>query len=151
MIGSKNLYKPWRQWVLGWIPFWLASAVVVWGYAMPLSRVPERVARCGDFLLHVGPFFILFFISAHAFLGSEREWLRDRARDWALAYGILLGSLTEWLQNFSPGRVCDFNDWAANVVGGALGWLIFGVIGNEIFGNGPEKTTASQTAAEGIE
>ena len=67
-----------------------------------------------DKIVHFGLFLMLGFLAA-------RSWPSTAGRWRALLGLLLLGCLTEWLQQFVPGRGTSAFDLAADVAGASLG------------------------------
>ncbi len=81
-------------------------------FVLSLIPAPEtpRLQQLGmDKLLHFGAYALLGVIS-QAVVGFH-----------SLTIGLILGTITELLQQFIPGRTVEFLDWTANVLGLGLG------------------------------
>lgn len=92
-----------------WVASWLPMAAIL---------DAADASAYSDKLVHVGLFAVL------AWLGV-RAWLSQRQR-WRMVAGlVLLGVLTEVLQSLVPGRSASVGDWLADVVGIALGLLLY--------------------------
>ena len=90
-----------KMWVASWLP-WAALA----DSADPAAHT--------DKILHFGLFLLLGALAA-------RGWPHPRGRVVAWLGLFLLGCLTEWLQQFVPGRGASVFDLAADVAGASLG------------------------------
>jgi len=76
---------------------------------IPTAEAP-RFQKIGmDKVLHFGAYALLGMI-AQAAVGFH-----------SITIGIILGTVTELLQHFVPGRTVEFLDWVANVLGLGLG------------------------------
>ncbi|MFA7002347.1 MAG: VanZ family protein, partial [Candidatus Omnitrophota bacterium] len=95
--------------------------MLITGYVLPDYTVNSNVVRLGDFVLHFGPFTVMFLAAAWAFHGPAVRTWRLREHHAALVYGLFLATLTENLQWIVPGRACAFDDWTADLAGTALG------------------------------
>lgn len=92
-----------REWSALWLPW---SALV--------DNADPSVHT--DKIVHVGLFLLLGALAA-------RSWPYPRGRVFAWLGLFLLGCLTEWLQQFVPGRGASVFDLAADVAGASLGLL----------------------------
>lgn len=90
-----------KVWVVSWLPW---SALV--DNADPSAHT--------DKIVHFSLFLLLGVLAA-------RSWPHQRGRYTAWLGLFLLGCLTEWLQQFVPGRGSSVFDLAADVVGASLG------------------------------
>ena len=112
------------RWILGWIPFILASALIFHGSTLSPRALPPIFLRLDDKLVHGLEYFILFLLSANAFKRASQKWLVVYAASLAFGYCVLMGAVTETAQFFVPGRVPDLMDWAVDGLGAAFAWLI---------------------------
>lgn len=92
-----------KIWVASWLP-WAA-----------LVETADPSAHT-DKIVHFGLFLMLGFLAA-------RSWPSKAGRWWTLLGLLLLGCLTEWLQQFVPGRGASLLDLVADVVGASMGLL----------------------------
>jgi VanZ family protein len=94
-----------KVWAASWLP---------WAGAMDRMSLGAQ----SDKLVHFGLFLLLGALAA-------RSW-PHRAGRWSAWLGLfLLGCLTEWLQQFVPGRGASGFDLAADVAGASLGlWWV---------------------------
>lgn len=97
--------------------FWLSVFV-----ATHLPRVPRALGRVSDKTLH---------FAAFAILGYLLSWvLYSRIKGFAnhaltiVAIIAVYGAVDELLQ-IPVGRVCDFQDWVADMIGGTVGLALF--------------------------
>ncbi len=124
MTISKTLSKSSRHFWLGWIPFWVYSAVVFEGAILPGTAVPAFFASSvNDKLFHAGEYFLLFLLASNAFRKAKKAWLQNSPAGWAMIYCVLLGAGTEAIQFVVPGRFAELGDWMADTAG-ALGGLV---------------------------
>lgn len=92
-----------KIWVASWLP-WAA-----------LVETADPSAHT-DKIVHFGLFLMLGFLAA-------RSWPSKAGRYTAFLGLLLLGCLTEWLQQFVPGRGASLLDLVADVVGASMGLL----------------------------
>ncbi len=131
MNTSKNPSNPEvsfsRRWLSGWLPFWAYSTLVFKGAILPASQIPRFLSRFNDKFLHAVEFFILFFITEHAF-HLARRWLSRHPGVLAYGYCAFMGVATEVAQRFAKGRTPDFYDFIADIFGAGLAFLGYGLI-----------------------
>ncbi len=99
---------------LGWL---MVAGVVV----LSLVRLPATpTAFSGsDKLLHLGTYFFLSLWFFHVY--HNKKWQ-------TIAGFVLLGTMLEWLQSLTSYRYMEWLDWAMNLAGVALAWLVFFVM-----------------------
>jgi VanZ family protein len=73
---------------------------------------------------------VVAHVLAFAILAATLEWGRERSGwgvrpGFVLGIAVLYGALDEWHQSFVPGRHATAADWGADLVGVALGYLVF--------------------------
>lgn len=90
-----------KVWLASWLP---------WAGAMDRMNLGAQ----SDKLVHFGLFLLLGALAA-------RSWPHTAGRWTAWVGLLLLGMLTEWLQQFVPGRGASVLDLAADVAGTSLG------------------------------
>lgn len=94
-----------KVWAASWLP---------WAGAMDRMNLGAQ----SDKLVHFSLFLLLGALAA-------RSWPHPRGRVLAWLGLFLLGCLTEWLQQFVPGRGASGFDLAADVAGASLGlWWV---------------------------
>jgi VanZ family protein len=83
-----------------------------------------------DKVFHALEYLILFLVTVHA-VKSSKSVLQPRAALAALLYCFVIGGLTEGLQFLTPDRSPDLKDWAADLLGAGLGFLLFKMPGEK--------------------
>ena len=125
---SKNPFNPevpfFRRWLSGWLPFWAYSTLVFKGAILPASQIPRFLYRFNDKFLHASEFFVLFFISEHAFHMAKR-WLSRHPGILAYGYCAFMGVATEVAQHFAKDRTPEFYDFLADIAGAGLAFLCY--------------------------
>lgn len=107
-----------KRLVLAWGPAALWAAVLF--LLSEIRSVPSLSGfLANDKLVHGGLYAIMGgFLALGAHISrSKRLWL-------ALLVGYLYGAVDEWHQMFVPRRVPSLSDWAADVVGVTLGFVL---------------------------
>ena len=112
------------RWVLGWIPFGIASALVFRGAILSLEEIPAILAHIDDKAIHGIEYTALFLFSVNAFRRAAQPWLTVYSSRLAFGYCLGMGVVTEFVQIYVPGRSCDFYDWVADALGAATAWFI---------------------------
>lgn len=113
---------------------------------MPTNPIP-MVIDVQDKLLHILAYGGLAFLLCLA--ATMRQWIRDDSL-WVQAYRViltaaLLGAVDELTQYFVPGRVVDFIDWIADLLGCIAGTLCFPIVASRL-GQKAKKTERTQNA-----
>lgn len=90
-----------KVWAASWLP---------WAGAMDRMDLGSQ----SDKLVHFSLFLLLGALAA-------RSWPHAAGRRWAWLGLLVLGCLTEWLQQYVPGRGASGLDLAADVAGASLG------------------------------
>lgn len=105
LLAPANSVMAFKAWVASWLP-----------WAALVDRVD--LASQSDKLVHFSLFLLLGALAA-------RSWPHATGR-WSAWLGLfLLGCLTEWLQQYVPGRGASVFDLATDVAGTSLGlWWV---------------------------
>ena len=105
---------------------------VVWGVvifaasSIPSDRFPDYPFLSQDKLLHTGTFCVLALLILLALRHqSASPFLARHVEIVTLGIVALYGGLDELHQAFVPGRMPDWKDLPADVIGGVLAILIF--------------------------
>lgn len=91
------------------------------GYDMPNIKINDKIEH---FLAFGGLGFLLFLslrIQNKYILLKKLPWL------FTILFVALYAAFDELHQLFIPGRMCDFNDWVADMIGVIIGVLIMAV------------------------
>jgi VanZ family protein len=103
------------------VPASTVLAVKVWAASwLPWAGAMDRMdlGSQSDKLVHFSLFLLLGTLAA-------RSWPHAAGRRWAWLGLLVLGCLTEWLQQYVPGRGASGLDLAADVAGASLGlWWV---------------------------
>lgn len=114
------------RWILGWIPFGAASALILHGAFLSPDDIPKLLIHLNDKVVHGMEYFVLFLFSANAFRRAAQAWLTAYPDSLAFGYCLMMGIVTEIAQFWAPGRMPDIFDWAMDGLGAAAAWtLIF--------------------------
>jgi len=96
--------------------FWLPFAVATYAAFAP-QGVPEPF-RISDVVLHAFAFTYLTAALWYVHFGGEAWW---KSAAWMFAYGVFI----ELVQSFEPTRDAEFKDIAVDIVGIALGLVLY--------------------------
>jgi VanZ family protein len=98
--------------VWAWVGYWALLFVV-----MHVPKVPgaDLVLRLGDKVLHAAAYFVLGLLGGWAALRLKRQIDARWMARWGLIYATYAAA-DELLQPLI-GRVCQFSDWLADVLG----------------------------------
>jgi hypothetical protein len=107
-----------------WIPAILWMLVIFAGSSVPGKDIPSGYSTYG----HLGEYAVLGALLLLAVRATLPGWSVVRAGLLALAMASAYGVTDELHQFFSPGRVPDPADWAADTVGAAVGIAIVGAL-----------------------
>lgn len=128
MNGSKKPFNFWREWIAGWIPLGLVTAVILRSAVCPPHEIPRFLFKFSDKVLHGFEFFILALTAYQAFRISSWKWIHEKRFFAVPIYGSMIAFLSEWVQRGVPGRFFEIVDLAADAVGImaalTLVWLI---------------------------
>ena len=106
---------------------WLVWAGAVAAASLMPARSPviEMLGRVGlnDKLEHFAAYAVLGALPALEAFGSLRQ------RAGVIGFVVVLGGVLEVLQNLSPGRSCDWRDFAADAAGVLAGMVCVRVWG----------------------
>lgn len=107
--------------------------VVYWTALFIATHVPDSTGgegfRHADKLAHAGAYAILAWLAAMVL--RIAHWPVLRICLTVLAVCAIYGALDEWLQGFTKRTASPF-DWVADVVGAALGLIVFLMTHNRI-------------------
>ena len=105
------------------IAFWLALTVLSILFLLPPHYLAPDIFDWWDKLQHSLAFGLLTILGLLAYAGTKKQ-LQRQVRRIVVAM-VLYGALIEVLQGLSGWRYGEFGDWAADVVGVLLAWLLF--------------------------
>ena len=110
MSDIKSYYLPWATWV----------AVLVFFALVALPEAPQPRALNIDKVRHAAAYALLGALAARAVAGAAR---RGGTFAFVVAFFavLLVGSGTEIIQAFVPGRTADIVDLGADLAGGIFG------------------------------
>ncbi len=114
MNGLKSYYLPWAAWVV---------VLVVFAFVV-LPEAPQPRALNIDKVRHAAAYALLGALAARAMAAVAR---RTRTLAFVVAFFavLLVGTATEIIQAFVPGRSADIVDLGADLAGGILGALAY--------------------------
>ena len=105
------------------IAFWLALTLLSILFLLPQHYLASGVFDWWDKLQHSLAFGVLTLLGLLAY-ATNKTLLQKQSHRIVLAM-VLYGALIEVLQSVSGWRYGEFGDWAADVVGVLLAWLLF--------------------------
>jgi|GEM_PF-38130 len=110
-----------------WFVFAVYNLLLLILSLLPGDELPQ-VFDLNDKLAHAIGYFFLTAISAHTFFRSRSDFLTAKPNLWAACWAANISAMTEFAQNFVPGRFTDVLDLAANTAGIAVSfgllWLL---------------------------
>lgn len=114
MSDLKSYYLPWAAWV---------AVLVVFAF-VALPEAPQPRALNIDKVRHAAAYALLGALAARAVAGAAR---RTRTLAFVVAFFavLLVGTATEIIQAFVPGRSADIVDLGTDLAGGVLGALAY--------------------------
>src|SRR5258708_3063011 len=111
--------------VLLWLPP-LVYMILIFHLSSESQPIPEVTAHVWDKLLHVTEYALLGALLCRALRGEGFGW---RAAVIAAAVAAsAYGASDEWHQAFVPLREPSVRDWFADLLGGALGAAVYGIV-----------------------
>ena len=105
------------------IAFWLALTLLSILFLLPQHYLASGVFDWWDKLQHTLAFGLLTLLGLLAYASTKKQ-LKTQVHRIVVAM-VLYGALIEVLQSVSGWRYGEFGDWAADVVGVLLAWLLF--------------------------
>ena len=94
--------------------------------SIPGDTFPNVDFEYSDKIVHLIVYAILFCLFFYSLKNqSKYVRLRELALEYAFLFTALYGITDEMHQYFVPNRSCEFYDWAADVTGALLMYLIF--------------------------
>ena len=105
------------------IAFWLALTLLSILFLLPQHYLASGVFDWWDKLQHALAFGVLTILGLLAY-ATNKTPLQKQSHRIVVAM-VLYGALIEVLQSVSGWRYGEFGDWAADVVGVLLAWLLF--------------------------
>lgn len=97
--------------------FWLSVFI-----ATHLPKVPRALGRVSDKTLHFVAFAILGYLLSWVLFGRTKSFANHALT--VIAIIAVYAAVDELLQ-IPVGRVCDFQDWVADMIGAAVGLGLF--------------------------
>jgi VanZ family protein/UDP-2,3-diacylglucosamine pyrophosphatase LpxH len=104
-----------------WIPPLAVAATIVWLSAQPHYPWGVQLHPPLDKFAHATVFGLLAWLLEGALRRSSATRPLYRRHLLVLLAVAAYGATDEWHQYFVPGRACEWGDWLADTVGGALG------------------------------
>ena len=107
------------------VPF-LAACLAIFGVSSLQSVPALPLPFLQDKIPHAVVFAVLAILAFRAFLHQDRvERLRDSPGTSAFLFSLFYGALDEFHQYYVPGRMTDIWDLVADVIGAAIGLIVF--------------------------
>jgi VanZ family protein/UDP-2,3-diacylglucosamine pyrophosphatase LpxH len=100
------------------------AATIAWLSAQSHYPVGVQLPPPLDKVAHLGVFGVLAWALDLALQGNRPDLPLYRRHLLVFLAVSLYGATDEWHQVFVPGRSCEFGDWVADALGGALGLLV---------------------------
>jgi VanZ family protein len=116
-----------KNFLLFWIPLVAYCGVIVYLSSIEGDNLPAVTFRASDKIFHMGEYIIVGVLFIRAYLHSlrgKRSTLHGSFLT-AIGFSTLFGASDEMHQLFVPGRFCSGWDLAADVVGSALGVILY--------------------------
>jgi VanZ family protein len=111
--------------VLLWLPP-LVYMILIFHFSSESQPMPEVTAHVWDKLLHLAEYGLLGGLFCRALRGEGLGW---RAALIAAAVAAsAYGASDEWHQAFVPLRESSVRDWIADLLGGAMGAVVYSVV-----------------------
>lgn len=105
------------------IAFWVTLTVLSILFLLPQHYLAPDIFDWWDKLQHALAFGLLTILGFLAYATTKMQLQRQIHR--IVVAMVLYGALIEVLQSVSGWRYGEFGDWAADVVGVLLAWLLF--------------------------
>lgn len=84
---------------------------------LPDADVPEVLKIFSDKFLHGASYFVLFLLGVLAFESVSAFKIAKHPFIFAFLWCLTFGIITEFLQQYVPGRSSDFHDFIADLTG----------------------------------
>ncbi len=107
-----------------WFPALLYSGIIFFVSGIPNIHLEGGIPFL-DKVVHIMEYIPLGLLTAHAIRQTKPRLSLQTV--WLIAIGIcaLYGISDEFHQLFVPGRTFSLGDWTADIIGSAIGGLIF--------------------------
>lgn len=113
-----------RKVLLIYFPLAVYWSIIFIATSIPIDEIPH-IFKFQDKFEHFVAYFILaILISFTLHFQNKNNKLKKRFFYFSLLILILYGALDELHQMLIPGRIADFYDWLADIIGGSLGILL---------------------------
>lgn len=112
-----------REAQFAWFLVWLWVVVITISTLVPGRVVPKLHGM--DKIFHLLEFLALGILLLNAFMKSRFYASLNLLIILTIMLGCLYASLTEWMQNFVPGRNADVYDLLSDLIGLNLGVIMY--------------------------
>jgi VanZ family protein len=86
---------------------------------MPKTGISDKIEH------FLGYFLLAFLLCNTLYFQDKKVNMKKFPVTWALFIAAFYGMVDELHQYFIPGRICDINDWIADITGAVIAGLLY--------------------------